>query len=39
MKKLLIALLVVGAGYAAWRTYAEDHDQRDLWHEVTDTVR
>ncbi|WP_372592877.1 DLW-39 family protein [Actinotalea sp.] len=38
MKKFLIALLVLGAGYAAWRTYAEDHDERDLWREVTDEV-
>ena len=38
MKKLLIALLAAAAGYAVWRTYAEDRDERDLWTEVTDDV-
>jgi len=38
MKKLLIALVAVVAGYVAWRTYAEDRDERDLWTEVTDEV-
>jgi hypothetical protein len=38
MKKLLIALLVIGAGYVAWRTYAEDRDERDLWTDVTDDL-
>ena len=39
MKKLLALLLIGALGYAAWRTYAEDHDERDLWREVTDPVR
>ncbi len=39
MKKLLAALVVLGLGYAAWRTYADDRDERDLWREVTDPVR
>ncbi|MDO8106170.1 DLW-39 family protein [Isoptericola sp. b441] len=38
MKKLLVLAIVAGALYAAWRTYAEDHDERDLWAEVTDPV-
>lgn len=38
MKKFLIGLLAVGAGYVVWRTYAEDRDERDLWTEVTDDV-
>ncbi|HQY33318.1 DLW-39 family protein [Actinotalea sp.] len=38
MKKLLIALLAVAAGYVVWRTYAEDRDERDLWTEVTDEL-
>ncbi|HWS58773.1 MAG TPA: DLW-39 family protein [Actinotalea sp.] len=41
MKKLLIALIaLVGlvVGYAVWRTYAEDRDERDLWTEVTDEL-
>ena len=38
MKKIIIALLAAGAGYLAWRTYAEDRDERDLWTEVTDDV-
>ena len=38
MKKLLVALLALGAGYVIWRTYAEDRDERDLWTEVTDEL-
>lgn len=38
MKKLLVLAVVAGAVYAAWRRYAEDHDERDLWAEVTDAV-
>jgi hypothetical protein len=38
MKKTLVLAVVVGALYAAWRRYAEDHDERDLWAGVTDTV-
>ena len=37
MKKLLFALVVVGAGYAVWRKLSEDNAERDLWSEVTDT--
>lgn len=39
MKKAIIALLAVLAGYVVWRTYAEDRDERDLWTEVTDDVQ
>ena len=38
MKKLLVAALVAAAGYAIWRAYTEDRDERDLWTEVTDAV-
>jgi hypothetical protein len=38
MKKFLVAIVVLGAAYAAWRTYAEARDERDLWAEVTDDV-
>lgn len=38
MKKLLVAVVVLGAAYAAWRSYAEDRDERDLWADVTDDV-
>ncbi|HMO11034.1 MAG TPA: DLW-39 family protein [Actinotalea sp.] len=38
MKKVLVALVAIGAVYAAWRAYAEDHDERDLWAAVTDSV-
>ncbi|MCV2392833.1 DLW-39 family protein [Actinotalea sp. M2MS4P-6] len=38
MKKLIFATLALAALYLAWRTYAEDHDERDLWAEVTDGV-
>ena len=38
MKKLLIALVALVAGYVVWRTYADDRDERDLWTEVTDDV-
>lgn len=38
MKKLLVVALVAAAGYALWRMYAEDRDERDLWTEVTDDV-
>lgn len=38
MKKILALAVLLGAVYAVWRRYAEDHDERDLWAEVTDTV-
>lgn len=38
MKKLLVVLLVAGVGYAVWRQYAEQQDERDVWTEVTDDV-
>ncbi len=38
MKKFLVALLLLGAGYVLWRRYAEEQDERDLWTEVTDDV-
>ena len=38
MKKASLALLLLGAGYVLWRTYAEDRHERDLWTEVTDDV-
>jgi hypothetical protein len=38
MKKLLVAAAALSVMYVAWRAYAEDHDERDLWAEVTDPV-
>jgi len=38
MKKLLVALLGVGAGYVLYRKYAQEQGERDLWTEVTDDV-
>ena len=38
MKKLLLASVLLGGLYLAWRAYAEDQDERDLWDEVTDPV-
>jgi len=36
MKKLLLLLGVVTAGYLVWRRFEDDRDERDLWAEVTD---
>jgi len=37
MKKLLVALTVVGVGYLLWK-YLEQQDERSVWTEVTDDV-
>ncbi len=39
VKKLLLALSLAGAGYAAWRKMEADKAEQDLWAEATDTVR
>ncbi len=33
-----MAVVALGGIYLAWRTYAEDHDERDLWAGITDEV-
>jgi hypothetical protein len=38
MKKLVFAVLLAGVGYAVYRAYAEERDDRELWTEVTDDV-
>jgi hypothetical protein len=38
VKKFVIVLLALGAGYAAWRRLSSDTAERDLWSEVTDTL-
>jgi hypothetical protein len=37
MKKFLLLVLALGAGYVAWRKLSGDKGSRDLWAEVTDT--
>ena len=37
MKKFIMLVLAVGAGYAIWRKYSEQSTERDLWAEVTDS--
>ncbi|MCL1897965.1 MAG: DLW-39 family protein [Micrococcales bacterium] len=38
MKKLLIALAVLALGLAAYRKYAKNQAELDLWAEVTDPI-
>ena len=38
MKKFLVVAVAAAIGYAVWRSYAEDRDERDLWTLVTDDV-
>ncbi len=38
MKKLLVAGLLAGIGYAVYRSYADERDDRELWTAVTDDV-
>ncbi len=38
MKKFVVVLLALGAGYAVWRRLSGDAAERDLWSEVTDTL-
>ncbi len=38
MKKLLVVAAAAAIGYAVWRAYADDRDERDLWTAVTDDV-
>ena len=38
MRKLLVAVAAAAAGYAVWRRYTQERDERDLWTEVTDDV-
>jgi hypothetical protein len=38
MKKVLVILAVIGLGLLAYRKYAKDQAELDLWAEVTDPV-
>ncbi|MCL2803199.1 MAG: DLW-39 family protein [Micrococcales bacterium] len=38
MKKVLIILAVLAVGVLAYRKYAKDQAELDLWAEVTDPV-
>ena len=38
MKKLIVLLLALGAGYVAWRRLNSGSAERDLWAEVTDSL-
>ncbi len=38
MKKLLVALLAAGAGFAVWRKVESDKSEQKLWAEATDQV-
>jgi hypothetical protein len=37
MKKFLLLVLALGAGFLLWRKLSGDGGARDLWAEVTDT--
>lgn len=38
VKRLLIALVVVGGGFVAYRRYTQSHDDQALWREATDPI-
>ncbi|MGO1316371.1 MAG: DLW-39 family protein [Cellulomonadaceae bacterium] len=37
MKKFVLLVLALAAGYVIWRKVSEDSAERDLWAEVTES--